>query len=1013
MTYKDKIKELRNGAQETQAAIKIKDKLAELKAKNNSISSYRWIWELIQNAKDCTNSTGIIDIEIMYNRSAGVLEFKHNGKLFSTKNIVYLVEQVSTKERTRESKSTGKFGTGFLTTHLLSSKVSVSGYLYDEGDEFPATFCVGIDRSSDELDEIKESIKKSCEQLESTTTPCYTAIDENQMNTIFKYELDEEGIKAAENGLSNFIITAPYVFAFVSELNKITIIYNGKTTEYTRKKEGETQTKNTFVSRIFNSTSDKIINIFSIARDGIMLAVEIEQRGHKNHIVRYNSNLPKIFCDFPLLGTNDFSFPVVINSPFFNPTEPRNGIFLADNESEQNKELIAKACELYSSLISYFIENNYQDIHNIVIIPDATEKDWIDINWYDEEILSLLKSNISNLPLFHMCDNTTRSLGADEWDDTIYLLKDDDREIRESVWRLSSQLFPEKHIRYCDIDNWYNSLWSECRNYGVLDLIENVEQFGNLEALSKKVADPIKWINELIDLLYNKCKDDYSISNRDNQIFPNQNGNFCCIKDLKKDSGIDEAYKQAALCIDLDLKEELLDTRINFPKICIMSFDDAVNQMNNSIHQYNVNKADFYKLIIGMQCKANMKQNDFIKVYNKLYSYSPINVVYVNKVSQRLLDSALDYWCEEICRKITEYKSVPDIELFENFNDENEIELWISDLVQYTIISEKTEWLEKYAIIPNQKGILKKKSELCRDTEALPGFLKIACNVAGKDIQDEFASLAVDVSKVIIRKKGYKDVADIITNYVRNNKNKISLVGEEKQAFNETSLWLRAHKDDSKINCYFDELMQHLYWFYNDEEISDSFKKATEYDSILQKFGISDSHELEEILRQKNNEKPNPTIITESFLCQYGIDSEEDLKQLIEGKILGEEFIHNSESDIAKYEYVQRLLRRSHDRILEHLKTIPEYDLNDSIDVHKTIFTAKKNDKEIYIIARPSDYDQVILYYGAEIDTLDYSQDFELWVENGISEPQKLTFGRILRLTGVNRIPLRSIRNND
>ena len=135
--------------------------------------------------------------------------------------------------------------------------------------------------------------------------------------------------------------------------------------------------------------------------------------------------------------------------------------------------------------------------------------------------------------------------------------------------------------------------------------------------------------------------------------------------------------------------------------------------------------------------------------------------------------------------------------------------------------------------------------------------------------------------------------------------------------------------------------------------------------------------------------------------------------QLIEGKILGEEFIHNSESDIAKYEYVQRLLRRSHDRILEHLKTIPEYDLNDSIDVHKTIFTAKKKDKEIYIIARPSDYDQVILYYGAEIDTLDYSHDFELWVENGISEPQKLTFGRILRLTGVNRIPLRSIRNND
>ncbi len=77
---------------------------------------------------------------------------------------------------------------------------------------------------------------------------------------------------------------------------------------------------------------------------------------------------------------------------------------------------------------------------------------------------------------------------------------------------------------------------------------------------------------------------------------------------------------------------------------------------------------------------------------------------------------------------------------------------------------------------------------------------------------------------------------------------------------------------------------------------------------------------------------------------------------------------------------------------------------------HKTIFTAKKDGREIYIIARPSDYDEVILYYDAEIDTLDYTKDFELWIEDGKTEPQKLTFGRILRLTGINRIPLRRIR---
>lgn len=116
-TYSEKIKELRSTAQETQAAIKIQDKLNELRSKDVVISSYRWIWELIQNAKDCTNSTGKIDIEIYFDSKQKIVEFKHNGKLFATKNIVYLIEQVSTKERSRNSASTGKFGTGFLTTN--------------------------------------------------------------------------------------------------------------------------------------------------------------------------------------------------------------------------------------------------------------------------------------------------------------------------------------------------------------------------------------------------------------------------------------------------------------------------------------------------------------------------------------------------------------------------------------------------------------------------------------------------------------------------------------------------------------------------------------------------------------------------------------------------------------------------------------------------------------------------------------------------------------------------------
>lgn len=214
-TYSEKIKELRSTAQETQAAIKIQDKLNELRSKDVVISSYRWIWELIQNAKDCTNSTGKIDIEIYFDSKQKIVEFKHNGKLFATKNIVYLIEQVSTKERSRDSVSTGKFGTGFLTTNLLSPIITISGLLHDEDESNIARFQVTIDRSGESLDELKEAIKNSCDQLEANTFNISDDVDENAMNTMFSYSLDENGVKVAKVGLENFLITAPYVFACI------------------------------------------------------------------------------------------------------------------------------------------------------------------------------------------------------------------------------------------------------------------------------------------------------------------------------------------------------------------------------------------------------------------------------------------------------------------------------------------------------------------------------------------------------------------------------------------------------------------------------------------------------------------------------------------------------------------------------------------------------------------------------------------------------------------------------
>lgn len=88
---------------------------------------------------------------------------------------------------------------------------------------------------------------------------------------------------------------------------------------------------------------------------------------------------------------------------------------------------------------------------------------------------------------------------------------------------------------------------------------------------------------------------------------------------------------------------------------------------------------------------------------------------------------------------------------------------------------------------------------------------------------------------------------------------------------------------------------------------------------------------------------------------------------------------------------------------------MPEYDVSEPVNLTNTIFIIKKYGKEMVLITRPSDYEQVILYYGAEKDILDFEKDYELWVEDGKTAPQQITFGKMLKLTGINRIPLRKV----
>lgn len=1026
MEFSEKIRELRNKAQETQAANKIIDMLTQLKLKNDETTSYRWIWELIQNAKDVVNSSGMVDITINFDQVNKIIEFKHNGKLFSTENIVFLIEQVSTKDRTLESvtskRTTGKFGTGFLTTHLLSDKVCVSGFLQDTND-YPCTFKVVLDRSGKDKKSIISAIQESCSQLDKDTTMCNSKIiNENDFNTCFTYVLDDSGVLTAKKGLNNLILAAPYVFAFVSEINSITVTSGQYMQKISRKENVETELENAMVTKIEINTKGKINDkfIFVLETAEISVAVEIEKHDDNKCIVKYDTQLPKLFCDFPLLGTNDFSFPIVVNSPLFNPTEPRSGIHLTDKEHDQiteNKKLMSDASQLYIKMLDYYLEKDYQGIYNIVKIPEQPEKDWLSKEWYLNEIISTIKTHIKDTPLICTNSNERKPLYNEIGDICVIIPKDIDETVREGVWELSSKFIPNIIVKREELECWYNSLWEECRNYGIIDLTIRVKEFKNIETLSKNVTVNITdWLNELLMLFYAK---DNALENslcKNPSIFPNQNGDFCTLDDIQLDCDIDEIYKEISNIIDFDFKSKLLDIGIHskyLPNLRKFSLEDVFSEIQKKLQRTHPAEEEFYKAIICLQAEQNDEQNDFLSLAKILYADDFSEMNKVSKHSNGILKAAIKFWTAKITRDISSCECYEKFAEHFNFSSKKEAIIWLSKFVQNLLKYEQDYLFDHIAILPNQYGVFKKSAVLSLDSGEIDEILKDACKYAGYDIRETLLLKDIYFKLPENRTIYLESISEKITKYVKENKNGLGQNDvNEKDVFGKTYLWLRENSGNETLKKCFKDLLANLHWFYNDNDIAHNMSKVEEYNDVLEKYGVPDVHELEKILARTKTEivLNEAVVISKELLAQWGISTEEDLKGALANNLFGAEFIHDSKGNIEMFNYVQEILERSKKNILNYLSQQPEYDVLNSMEISKTILIIKKHNSEIYLIARPSDYDQIILYYSSELDVLDYERDCELWVEDGNSIPQKITFGKILKLTGVNKIPLRSIR---
>lgn len=581
MTFIEKFAESESRAHSQLVATKLDGEMRKLRSQASSspTARRRWGWELIQNAKDVHHGSGV-EIEIHYDQQGHALFFRHSGKPFTADNIRFLIEQISTKDRGVDEhgirKQTGRFGTGFLSTHLLSEIVHVTG-VAEEPSNGRKQFTFTLDRSGKTPTEFTlavENAKKSLQRLDSS--PDLETYDATSLNTVFQFTLtDPLSHQVAKDGIADLQQSLPYTLIFVPEVNSVLLRSTGQ--KFKRSyygKIGETQTTLSQVTIETMQGQKVVFSIATVTKGLTSVSVPVVYlEGGVFRLLRIEDNMPRLFCDFPLVGTETFPFPAIINNPHFDPTDPRDGVYLLESERERqlsvnNRKIIAEAIECYRDLARCAINGNWQNLHLLADVRQLrTKLDWVSSDWFNKNVATPIRNIVSHEKIVSTAGEIGLSTILDViGDPEVWFPVSAKPELRAHIWRLASEWFPNSLPSEAHVELWYPLLWEDCGKLDSEAFCDRVARVGSMAELEKQLSsgDSVAWLNRFYVLLQSDEKNTQTLMHG-KQIFPNQNGAFCNLDSLYADAGnIEEELKDILLLLGLDIRSRLANSCVDF-----------------------------------------------------------------------------------------------------------------------------------------------------------------------------------------------------------------------------------------------------------------------------------------------------------------------------------------------------------------------------------------------------------------------------------------------------------------
>jgi hypothetical protein len=692
-------------------AISSQDRVSEKinKVINSNEAKRRWFWELIQNAKDTVVKQRKVSIRLKYTRDINgklVLIFEHSGNPFKPSPDPTRFDDLKNIVLTGSGKPpkigvTGKFGTGFQSTHILSLYLKIEGAYQTEHGAYKF-FDVTLDRTAfdgkeenrqNRIKSISGSLNdiKNFKDAPNDYSPCNTEFRTTKFTYFLDYNLHglDWAKRMIEEGLKDIHQTLPFTLVYVPEIDKVTIIdeVNAKTiTEFSISKTDNIDViKTTTISKkVTDLNQEVVVNpspktiIASISNDYAEVAIQIDDSNgirlcdfSKQYSTETGTEFPILFSSFPLVGSEDFQFPLVVNSNSFKPEETRDGIELKTNR-DGNQNIIVQAISLYKEFLYTASRLFWQDIYLLAKTSKSAISDnhkWLSRNWYETEVLKPLRNEVLFTQLVDVQLNQIfmrRAIKSRDGDNQIFFPINENM---EKLHAFGNDIFPNSLPMLKDVSNWNSILWdnSTFTKINIDFIIVTIAKHLKVENLAKRlynditrIDDTLSWLHRLYEFIMEDFEDrtfqlfNYSKNNEPLGIIPNRELEFKTIIELKEDVGyngegvIDDKLLKIhhSLCPDAKLKSKLLHE--NFSQLlptkdCLKESDIAA--LIRDIIDSEFKKGGEYSL-------------EFVKTLSEIYNWLSY------EEDSKRVNSNKGYFDDALKRKILETIMPPGKEIY-------------------------------------------------------------------------------------------------------------------------------------------------------------------------------------------------------------------------------------------------------------------------------------------------------------------------------------------------------------